>query len=75
VIKEGDIVEYHEDGGVCECLVLKYVNDGKEESATLRVVAVYAHPCIGGPYVVGEEHSVWHRLDVGGFGGDWRIVA
>lgn len=69
----GKSVLYREDGGQARCTVLAYSNDSKEESATLRIDEVVSQPRIGGEYVVGDEFSVMHRLDVGAWGGDWSI--
>jgi hypothetical protein len=68
----GDKVLYHEDGGAAVCELVKYERTNTDENATLKILEVQQQPFIG-EYIVGEEFEVWHRVDMGGWGGDWRI--
>lgn len=72
-LKAGDCVEYHEDGGICNCELLSYERvEGDKESAKLKILQVIGQPRIG-EYVVGDEFEVWHKIGQGCWGGDWHI--
>jgi hypothetical protein len=68
----GDVVSYHEDGGICMCKLTAYKKDDKEEEATVQILEVIRQPGVG-HYKVGDSFEVWHRVDMGGWGGDWHI--
>jgi hypothetical protein len=71
----GQTVEYQEDGGICECTLDAYSCDARWEKATLTITKVIKQPSLEGDYVVGDQFSVEHRIDVGVWGGDWHIRA
>ena len=73
VLKVGDRVSFHEDGGICVCDLLEYLKDERQERAKLKIVEILQQPRLGSDYEIGDEFSVFHRLDCGGWGGDWFI--
>lgn len=73
IIRPGDVVLYHEDGGLLRCEVVTNTSSEGKDEYRFKVLEEI-RPCqIGGNAEVGEEFDVMQRTDCGAWGGMWSI--